>query len=79
MATNTPRLWDVDEDLLDLLAEGRVTPVYASRRLEAEDLRDVSNTYVGKRLRRLEEHGVVENLLDSSIYELVEDPRREEA
>lgn len=77
MGTSHPRLRDVDEDLLDLLAEGRVTPTYATERLAADGTRDVSSSYVNQRLIRLHEHGVVENLFDSGLYSLADDPREE--
>lgn len=65
---NPDDLNDTDEALLDLLAEGRVTPRYA--RLEL----DISREYVSQRLRRLEEHGHVEKV-DRGLYGLLSDPR----
>ncbi|OIB59401.1 hypothetical protein BBD46_01515 [Natrialba sp. SSL1] len=67
-------LRDVDEQLLEYLEEGRVTPRYARERLE-EDLDEYSRGYVQQRLARLEEHQHVENLLGLGLYELVDDPR----
>lgn len=68
-------LRDVDGDLLDYLTEGRVTPVYARERMLDEDLREVTSTYLGQRLKRLTEHGYARNLYDTGLYELVDDPR----
>lgn len=65
---------EVDQRLLDYLNEGRVTPAYARKRL-IEDLDEYSRGYVQQRLARLEEHSHAENLLDSGMYELVDDPR----
>lgn len=66
---------DVDRDLLDYLVEGRVTPAYARDRMKDEGLRDVTSTYLGQRLQRLEEHGHARNLYGTGLYERVEDPR----
>lgn len=65
----------VDRALLGYLAEGRVTPAYARRRLAADDVGEYSGGYVQQRLARLEEHGHAENLLETGLYELVDDPR----
>ncbi|ELY54924.1 hypothetical protein C491_17544 [Natronococcus amylolyticus DSM 10524] len=75
MALSDSDLRDVDRDLLEYLLEGRVTPVYARDRMNDERLRDVTSTYLGQRLQRLEEHGHVRNLYDTGLYELVSDPR----
>lgn len=71
---NSEDLIEIDEQLLDYLCEGRVTPNYARMRL-VEDVKDYSRGYVQQRLKRLVEHGHVVNLLDSGLYELVDDPR----
>jgi hypothetical protein len=68
-------LRDVDEVLLEYLAEGRVTPAYARDRMADEGRRDVTSTYLGQRLQRLEEHDHARNLYDTGLYELVDDPR----
>lgn len=77
MALDDDGLRDVDRDLLDYLQEGRVTPVYARDRMLDEDKRDVTSTYLGQRLQRLEEHDHVRNLYDTGLYELIDDPREE--
>lgn len=59
---------ETDELLVELLAEGRVTPQYAA------DAIGVSRTYASERLKRLVEHGHVERLT-TGLYELVDDPR----
>ena len=67
-------LREVDSYLLEYLSDGRVTPQYARKRL-IEDLEEYSRGYVQQRLKRLEEHSHVQNLLDTGLYELVDDPR----
>lgn len=63
---------DMDCDILDYLRdEGRVSPTLY---LRVRDL-DVTRQAVSKRFVRLAEHGHVKNLLESGIYELVDDPR----
>ncbi len=75
MALDADDLRDVDRDLLDYLREGRVTPAYARDRMIDEEKREVTSTYLGQRLQRLEEHDHVRNLYDNGLYELVDDPR----
>lgn len=70
-------LRDVDCSLLEYLREGRVTPAYARKRLESEG-KEYSRGYVQQRLARFEEHGHVENLLDSGLYNLHNDPEKKE-
>lgn len=60
------RINDADRTILDSLEEGRVTAVY----LEGETR--WSRQYLTQRLKRLEEHGIVENL-GSGLYELVKE------
>ncbi len=69
------QLNDLDEALLDLLHEGRITPTLGRKQLEERGVADVSRQYVNRRLKRLAEHEHVENLLDTGVYELVDDPR----
>jgi hypothetical protein len=64
----------VDQMLLGYLTEGRVTPVYCKTRLEA-DGQEYSRGYVHRRLTRFVEHGNAQNLMETGLYELVEDPR----
>ena len=76
MALSAADLWEIDEVLLDYLAEGRVTPVYARERVLDEGRKDsITSQYLGQRLKRLEEHDHVSNLYSTGLYELVEDPR----
>ena len=77
MALDDEGLREVDRALLDYLAEGRVTPVYARDRLADEGRNEVTSAYLGQRLKRLVEHGHAENLYDVGLYELVEDPRND--
>lgn len=67
-------LIEIDEQLLEYLREGRLTPNYARIRLR-EDVDDYSRGYVQQRLARLVEHSHVENLRDCGLYELKDDPR----
>lgn len=59
---------DADRAILSKLREGRVTAAFLSERIEWK------REYVTQRLRRLEEHGFVENLEGTGLYELVSDP-----
>jgi hypothetical protein len=38
----------------------------------------ITSTYCGQRLQRLEKHGHVQNLMDTGLYELVDDPREQD-
>lgn len=78
MALEADDLREIDELLLDYLNEGRVTPAYCRDRILHQGHRDsITSTYCGQRLQRLEEHGHVTNLLETGLYELVSDPRKE--
>ena len=57
-----------DRVVLDLLAEGRITPRFAAAESE------YGSTYMSQRLSRLAEHGHVRRV-DRGLYELVDDPR----
>lgn len=59
-----------DEELLDLLREGRVTAPYAASET------GYSLQYVRDRLSRLVEHGNAQKVYEG-LYELIEDPREE--
>ena len=72
------QLNDLDQALLDLLTEGRITPTLARKQLDERGLADVSRQYINRRLKRLAEHEHIENLLGTGVYELVDDPRAEE-
>lgn len=75
-------LWEVDEDLLDILQTGRgsgepwgfVTPETAHKRLQQDFDRDVQVQYVQQRLTRLAEHNHVEKV-NRGVYRFVSDPR----
>lgn len=86
-ATDQPDVLDPDElppverAILSYLREGRVTPRYCRDRLYAEreerpDIKDekYSRGYIQQRLARFVDHGHAENLLDTGLYELVDDP-----
>lgn len=76
MALSNDDLREIDHTVLEYLAEGRVTPAYSRDRMQDEGSHQVSGAYVGQRLKRLEEHGHVENLYNTGLYELVSDPRK---
>jgi hypothetical protein len=71
---DTDDLRQIDETLLNYLSDGRVTPQYARARLQ-EDGQEYSRGYVQQRLARLVEHSHTVNLLDTGLYQLVDDPR----
>jgi len=66
------QLNSTDEEIVTFMARdgGRVTPSWV-----AEET-DNKRAYVAQRLKRLTEHGHVENP-HRGLYELVEDPREE--
>lgn len=66
---------DLDRQILDVLKEGRASPMLALRILEDRQNLDVTRQYVGSRMVRLAEHGHLENLYDTGIYEIRDDPR----
>lgn len=78
MATNSQAVLDprqlneADRAILDELKRGRASPSYLSERI------DIEQTYINQRLRRLDEHGHVENLA-RGLWELADDPRDDDA
>ena len=62
------QLSDTDNEIIEILEEGRNAPLNIANRL------DFSRQYVQRRLKRLEEHGYIQNI-GSGVYELVDDPR----
>lgn len=64
------QLNDADEKILDELHRGRASPGFLAERTGVEQ------TYINQRLRRLDEHGHVENL-SRGLWELVDDPRED--
>lgn len=65
---------DTDREILNVLSEGRGTPQLVKEELAARG-REVSRQYISQRLKRLREHDHVENLYDTGVYMLVDDPR----
>lgn len=61
------QLNDADKAILEELQHGRVTAAYLDRRI------DWSRAYITQRLRRLQEHGIVSNLEETGLYELIVD------
>ena len=66
---------ELDDQILDILLEGRATPTLLKNILE-ENGTDVSRQYVNRRLKRLTEHGYTKNLYNTGVYEIIEDPRK---
>lgn len=62
------RLNETDEKILEILHEGRNVPANV-----AEEL-DFTRQYIQQRLRRLEEHGYIQNI-GRGVYEIITDPR----
>lgn len=58
------RLNEADEAILSKLQDGRVTSAYLETQI------DWSRAYITQRLKRLEEHEIVENLGDTGLYDL---------
>ncbi|SFK65549.1 hypothetical protein SAMN04487950_0418 [Halogranum rubrum] len=76
MTLDTGDLNEIDVALLEILQEGRITPRLAQKLIVEKGIRkSLTSQYVGQRLKRLEEHGYTENLLNTGVYELNEDPR----
>ena len=68
---------ETDERVVEILSEGRATPQLIRKELKA-DGDDFTRQYISQILRRLNEHGHIENLRNTGVYELVSDPRDEE-
>jgi len=66
------QLTETDEQILELLREGRVTAPFAA------DVIDASQEYVRSRLKRFVEHGHARKVY-TGLYELTDDPRGDEA
>jgi len=58
------RFNECDEAILSHLQEGRVTSAYLETEIEW------SRSYITQRLKRLEEHRLVQNLGETGLYEL---------
>lgn len=79
MGLSPSDLNELDHMILDCLREGRATPTLIKRLLEENGIREeVSRQYVNQRLKRLTEHGHVNNILETGVYELINDPRTAE-
>ena len=75
MPLTEDQLNKLDNEILDVLADGRATPTLLKNIFE-EDGTEVSRQYINQRLKRLSEHEHVENLFDTGVYELITDPRK---
>lgn len=77
MTLDAADLTDPDRLILEYLqTEGRATPRLLRRYLLEEGReKTISRQYVTRRLTRLHDHGYVENVRDTGVYELVADPR----
>ena len=62
------QLNEADHEILDELHKGRASPSYLAEQTGIEQ------TYINQRLRRLDEHGHVENLA-RGLWEIADDPR----
>lgn len=58
------RFNECDKAIISHLQEGRVTSAYLETEIEW------SRSYITQRLKRLEEHNLVQNLGDTGLYEL---------
>jgi predicted HTH transcriptional regulator len=58
------RFNECDEAILSHLEEGRVTSAYLETEIEW------SRSYITQRLKRLEEHDLVQNLGNTGLYEM---------
>ena len=67
---------ELDNRILDALANGRATPTLLKKVFE-ENGTDVSRQYINQRMKRLSEHSHIKNLYDTGVYELVSDPRND--
>lgn len=68
------QLNDADALILDVLHEGRATPTLVRRVLD-ERGHSFSRQYISQRIKRLAEHNHIENLHDTGVYAVVDDPR----
>ncbi|UPM44743.1 hypothetical protein [Halocatena salina] len=75
MTLASRQLNGLDAVLLDLLYDGRVTPLSAQTLLSERSVAEGSRQYTNRRLGRLAEHGHARNIEGSGVYELVDDPR----
>jgi len=75
MPLSEDELNELDNKILDVLADGRATPTLLKRIFEERGT-EVSRQYVNQRLKRLSEHDHIENLFDTGVYELLTDPRK---
>ena len=58
---------DADDAIISYLEDGRCTAAFLEQKI------DWSRPYITQRLRRLEEHTLVENLEDTGLYQLSRD------
>ena len=74
MPLEEDELNDLDDRILDALANGRATPTLLKKIFE-KDGTDVSRQYINQRMKRLSEHDHIDNLFNTGVYELISDPR----
>ena len=74
MPLEEDELNDLDDRILDALANGRATPTLL-KKIFQKDGTDVSRQYINQRMKRLSEHDHIDNLFDTGVYELISDPR----
>jgi hypothetical protein len=81
-ASNQPSVLS-DDDLNDwdhhiltqLQTHGNLTPGAVRKLLEESDTDPPVRQYINDRMRRLAEHNHLENIVNSGVYKLVDDPR----
>jgi len=74
MSLDAEALNEADRHILEILKQGRATPTLI-KKLLSEQGSEYSRQYIAQRLKRLAEHGHVNNIRDTGVYELVNDPR----
>ena len=74
MPLEEDELNELDDRILNALANGRATPTLLKKIFE-KDGTDVSRQYINQRMKRLSEHDHIDNLFDTGVYELISDPR----
>lgn len=65
--------WDIL--ILEYLSEGRATPELVRKMAEQDGKDGVTRQYINQRMTRLAEHEHLDNVLDTGVYDLVDDPR----
>jgi len=75
MGLSPGQLNDVDQWILDFLSEHEWGSVQVLRAFYLKEEGEISRQWISERVGRLREHNHVERVLETSTYELVDDPR----